>query len=309
MIKELRIISIIGILLLQLLFATIILPLPTAGQSVTPIVELSLVEENVTSTPNPDGTGNVNFNGIVSVNMNQIVRVVVLLTASDTWGTAIVSPSSILFSQTGEKPFAVSLQVPSDEEYNSRGTMTVSGTWSMYPSGLSGPAESATGNIIVGPIINFSISTSQQNVIIDQGSKKDLELTIENRGNYIDSYSINLKNNDELTSLGFQVELESNIVEVPKGESETITITVYAPNKDISLLNNNVVIEVNSINGQAYNTPSKTMIYGLTISTKKSSRITDQSIIWIIGLLIVFLIILIFFRWFRKRNTNKVRYD
>lgn len=309
MVKEFRILLLTGILILPLLSIFTIIPHTTIAQPWEPEVELSLVEENVTSTCNPDGSGMANFDGIVSITMNQVVRVVVTLTASDTWGTAVVSPSSILFDQSGEKTFGVSLQVPSDEEYNSKGTMTVSGKWSIYPGGLSGSVEPIAGNIIVGQLINFSISSSQQNVIVDQGSEKVLKVTIQNRGNYLDSYSINIKNYDELVRLGFRVELDLNVVEIPEGERVTFTIKIKAPDKEMSLLKHNVVIEVKSINGEQYNMPSKSLTYGLTIATKKSTKLTNNSIIWIIGLLIVILILLIIFRWVRKRIAEKGRYD
>lgn len=198
-----------------------------------PTVNIALTEQSKVANVGPGETGVVTFTGVISVTLNQATRVVVSLTAEDTWGTAVASPSSILFSANGDKPFGVSVRARPRESFTNTGTVTVLGRWSMYPGGLSGPAnpsQGAVGRIDINQFFKFTLKSPKAFIETSPGSQIVYTLTIQNRGNFMDTFSIDVTNYDKLSKKHFEVVLtQSNIEILENPAEENVRIQVNTP--------------------------------------------------------------------------------
>lgn len=198
-----------------------------------PTVNIALTEQSKTANVGPGDTGVVSFTGVISVTLNQATRVVVSLTAEDTWGTAVVSPSSILFSANGDKPFGVSVKARPRESFTNTGTVTVTGRWAMYPGGLSGPAnpqQGAVGRIDVNQFFKFTLKSEKAFMEVSPGSQLVYTLTIQNRGNFMDTFSIDITNDERLNKNDFTVILTQSNIEILENPGEDkIRIQVNTP--------------------------------------------------------------------------------
>ncbi len=235
------------------------------------------------------------FQGIITVDFNEATRVIVELSATDTWSTAQVSPTYVLFTKPEEKGFGVTIEVPKNEKYQSQGTVTINGIWSVSPSGLSGSIEPVEGRIIVGQFCNFSISSTDCKPTAKVGSESKFKLNIKNEGNYYDSFQIKIKNMDDLENISMDVGLNPANVEINQGCSESITIYVK-PNKDITLLKPEIEIEVISNNGTPKGLKPKTYKFELSIEKEESSFKVSVPLLAIIVGLIIFITLVFILR-------------
>jgi hypothetical protein len=198
-----------------------------------PTVNIALTEQSKVANVGPGETGVVTFTGVISVTLNQATRVVVSLTAEDTWGTAVASPSSVLFSANGDKPFGVSVRARPRESFTNTGTVTVIGRWSMYPGGLSGPAnpqQGAVGRVDINQFFKFTLKSPKAFIETSPGSQIVYTLTIQNRGNFMDTFSVDVTNYDKLSKKHFEVVLtQSNIEILENPAEENIRIQVNTP--------------------------------------------------------------------------------
>jgi hypothetical protein len=292
------------LMIIQLIFIILIptFTLNTSGQFLEPTVELSFLDYQ----KNAEYSGEyaeVTFNGLANVTIISGTRVIVGFTASDTWGSAIVSPASLLFIEDGQQTFSVSVRVSPGEKYNSEGQVRVDADWTVYPGTQSGDCNPVIGTIVVGQYFNFSLSSKTIEKEVPRGSETEFKLTITNNGNRIDSFSINVKNTDDLYDQGFIVELDTTNIEIPMGFSETITIFVQTPSKRNVLNENQIIIEVYSDGGMQKNVPAKEYAYTIKLTEKDSSIPKEFStFIFLIVILIICLLII----WLWRRRKKKI---
>ncbi len=213
-------------LLISLFFITAIIPNDASAPQIVPTVSLSLQEASQTAHVGPGDTGEVTFEGVVSVTCNPLTRVVVSLTVEDTWGSSVVSPASLLFSVSGEKSFTVSVRAPEGESCYTCGTVTVTGRWAMYPSGISGPCNSAIGRIDIAHYHNLLLSSLNSYTQTAHGSSVTFELAIENEGNGNESLTFMVNNIENLTANGLQASIDSTNLEIPQNQKKAVNIYV-----------------------------------------------------------------------------------
>ena len=198
-----------------------------------PTVNIALTEQSKVANVGPGETGVVTFTGIISVTLNQATRVVVSLIAEDTWGSAVASPSSVLFSANGDRPFGVSVRARPRESFTNMGTVVVLGRWTMYPGALSGPAnppQGAVGRVDINQFFKFTLKSPKAFIETSPGSQIVYTLTIQNRGNFMDTFSIDITNYDKLSKKHFEVVLtQSNIEILENPAEENIRIQVNTP--------------------------------------------------------------------------------
>lgn len=220
----------IGVLLLfSILFITTYVPENASAPQVMPTVNIALTEESQTAHVGPGDTGLVDFDGVVSVTKNRLTRVVVSLTAEDTWGTAVVSPSSLLFSTNGDQPFSVSVRAPSGESCTTCGTVTVYGRWTMYPGSLAGPAnpqQGATGRIDIAQYHNLILNSPNSYAQTSRGSRVEFDLFIGNEGNGDDSANLMVNNADELSANGLQASTSPSTIDLPQYDETHVYVFV-----------------------------------------------------------------------------------
>jgi hypothetical protein len=250
------------ILVLSSLLITLILPAAPAktvndttdnAMPIIPEVTIELIDTNKTADVGPGSSCMVEFDGKVTVRMNQLTRVVVSLAAEDTWGSAVVSPSTLLFTGNGEQPFSVSVQAPPKESCTTVGTVTVTGRWRMYPGTLGGSAEPSggvRGTINIAQYCRFSVAVPnnrEKNTVA--GSEAQFVLNIVNEGNGRDSFGITICNIDQLEDKGYRIKINQMHVVLNQNETGPVVITIQVPDdKDCEEQDIDVII-VSETNG------------------------------------------------------------
>jgi hypothetical protein len=224
--KMKRIFSIMVVLqlLFSLIYITSIIPMNASAPQLLPTVTIALTETSKTAYVGPGESGEVIFNGVVQVTQNPLTRVVVSLTAEDTWGSAVVSPSTLTFSSGGSQPFTVDVRVPSGVDPGTVGTVTVYGRWRMYPGSLGGSAEpqqGVTGRIDIAQYHQLTISSPNSYIKASLEERVEFELSIRNEGNFNESVICNIMNNEGLSSNGISVSMSSSEVYIPINEIRT----------------------------------------------------------------------------------------
>ena len=329
-------------LLLGSLFIVCLAP-PADGVQGLPTVNIALTEQSKTAHVGPGDNGTVTFDGIVSVTMNQATRVVVSLTAEDTWGSSVVEPSSILFSSNGDKPFSVSVKAPPGTSFTDTGTVTVTGRWTMYPGGLSGPAnpqQGAVGRIDIAQYFQFSLESDLNYQEAKPGSKVRFDLIINNEGNWIDSFSIELVNDNELIRNGIDCKLSNSNIEILEKSNETVSVNLETSSGSDKLGTYYIHVKVWSNGDSNEGLPPQTFDFSLKLTNnprsdaniyqpdpgtsqesedepegvlnireKENKLLTESDLIMILIGIIIVLIILALLGWMinRSRSRNRSR--
>ena len=251
----------------SLLFLSIVPSI--AGVQGLPTVSIALTEQSKVAHVGPGDNGTVTFSGIVSVTMNQATRVVVSLTAEDTWDSAVVSPSSILFESNGEKSFTVSVTAPPGTSFTNTGTVTVTARWSMYPGGLTGPAnpqQGAVGRIDIAQYFKFSIGSEQSYQEAKPGAKIRYDLNINNEGNWIDTFSVEITNDNDLIKNGLDCSLTQSNVEIMEKANETVSVNLETTSGNKNLGTYKIQVKVWSDKGINEGVPSQTLDFTLKLT-------------------------------------------
>jgi hypothetical protein len=228
-IKKVFSILVIIKLLLPLFSVISVIPMNASAQQLLPTVTIALTESSQMAHVGPGDTGEVTFNGIVQVAQNRFTRVVVSLTAEDTWNSAIVEPSTLLFTSGGSQPFTVSVRVTPGESCETVGTVTVTGRWRMYPGTLGGSAEpqdGTTGRIDVAQYHQLEISSPNSYTRASLDERIEFELFILNEGNGDENVLLDILNNDELSSNGISVSISSSEFHITINEEKYAKIFV-----------------------------------------------------------------------------------
>jgi hypothetical protein len=198
-----------------------------------PTVSIALTETSKAANVGPGETGVVTFTGVAQVTLNQATRVIVSLTAEDTWASAVVSPSTLLFASGGSQPFSVSVRARPRESFSNPGLVTVNGRWRMYPGTLGGaaePSQGAVGRIDINQFFKYTLKSPKAFVETAPGSQVAFTLTIQNRGNFVDTFAIDILNEDQLNRKDFTVILtQSNIEIMESPQEDNIRIQVNTP--------------------------------------------------------------------------------
>jgi hypothetical protein len=306
-----------------------------------PTVNIALTEQSKTAHVGPGDNGTVSFSGIISVTMNQATRVVVSLTAEDTWGSSVVEPASLLFTANGEKPFSVSVKVPPGTSFTNTGTVTVTGRWTMYPGGLSGPAnpqQGAQGRIDIAQYFKFSLDSDQSYQEAKPGSKVRFDLIIINEGNWIDAFSIELIDDNELIRNGIDCELSNSNIEILEKSNETVCVNLETGSGSTKMGTYKIQVKVWSNGGANEGLPPQTFDFSLkltnnpksdqniynpdsepypesepesdgvlNIGEKEDKLLTESDLIIILIGVIIVLVILALLGWMRNRGNNRGR--
>jgi hypothetical protein len=202
---------------------------------------------------------------------------IVSLQASDTWNSVTISPSALSFSSTdpGPKSFWVSVKAPLYTSCNTVGYVVVTGKVVMYPSTLIGttqPSEGVTGRIDIAPFYQFSLSSYDSSLIAYLGSEVMFDLSIQNAGNSMDTFSLYTIGCERLINDGFQITFSSKLLDIEELGAGEVRINVKIPNSDY--YKNQVVdieIEVSSEGCAKTNmTPSMNIIFKIDIRNRYS---------------------------------------
>jgi len=294
---------------------------PTIAQDGAPTVNIALTEPSKTANVGPDDTGKVVFSGIVRVSINQATRVIVNLSAIDTWNSATVTPNSFIFTNSTEKSFTVTVFVPLETSFEGIGTVTVTGKWTSYPGGYTASVNPETGvnsRIDINQFFRFSITSNITLKAIAPGSESQFELVVNNEGNYFDTFTINITNQEELSTNGIFVNPAQTCVEIPEKGNESIIISIKT-NKNIRHGDNLIQVKILSNTGITKGTPQQNITFDLkikknpkheqdlpTINLSNLSNVLSKPFnILIIVLLVIVIGTLFTVYWVKKGNKEK----
>lgn len=318
------------VLVLILFFLLIFISQPVSSSPGWPTASISLYTVSSTAHVGPGDTGEVFFNGTVTVTCNSATSVEVSLDATDNWNSAVVSPASLLFTQDGEQPFTVKVTVPLGESFSTIGTLTVTGELTMYPGGFTGQIMGVDGRINVAQYFQFSLNTSDTIVETTPGLVAEFNLIIVNEGNHIDTFSVEVVNSEELSINGLSPPLNSSIIEIPEGGNETINIFVKIPSLKSTLGTYEIKIKVWSEKGLNEDVPPQVFTFILKVSESLSSGtggssadsdyieesvgdlrnngdglISESYLIMISILVVIFIALFLIFKW--KENSRRYK--
>ena len=296
-----------------------ILSQPTLGQQSTPTVSLAFIEPSQCADVGPNDTGEVKFNGVVSVSINMATRVIVNLSAEDTWNSAIVTPDSIVFTSSTDKSFIVTVSAPLGTSFNELGMVIVTGTWTSYPgeyTGSANPVNGAISRIDINQFFKFSLESDVISKEVTPGSELQFELIINNEGNYIETFTLEIINQEELSTKGIDVGLTQANIEILENGNETIIISLQT-NNNMKPGENKILIKVTSDKGIKTALPQQDFSFKFN-TTDNSKDNPDRSetnlykiftrpfnILIIVALVIVIGTLLIIY-WTKKELKNKV---
>jgi hypothetical protein len=307
--------NIILILVVSSLLLIIFLP-NAPGQTtenitspIIPNVYIELLEQNKTANVAPGDTGVVTFSGKVTVDMNPVTRVVVSLMAEDTWGSAVVEPSTLLFASNGEQPFSVSVRAPKEASCNTVGEVRVTGRWRMYPGTLGGPCEpneGVVGIINIAQYCRFSTSTDSSNIEITAGSDAKFTLNIHNEGNGLDSFNIEICNIEELESKGINVRINQILLELAEKQNGSVEISISVPD-DMDCGKHDLDVIISSQLVAESSAQPIQMSFKLNISESPMRSIYFWLLI--IGAVTGVICGFVFWRWRKYNRIKNIEYD
>ncbi|MCK5561125.1 MAG: hypothetical protein KAJ51_11045 [Thermoplasmata archaeon] len=284
-----------------------ILPGTTAepgSQLSGPQVYIELLEFNKTANVGPGEDGVVTFNGLVQVTKPPGTEVIVTLSADADLVSATVSPVTLPFNDEEEKPFSVSARADSHESAETVATLVVTGTWVLNPGGFPGTAQppgGVTARVFIAQFYDFSLSSNMLKAETEGSDSVELELTINNEGNGMDTFRIKVLNEYDLDDKDFQVSVSESEVDIYEYQSSSIKIFVTTPDTSGSG-KHEVIVQVTSDNGAREGLPPEKLVYEIDHS---ASLIPDQYIMVII--IIAIIIVCLLFIWRRKKRNNRIK--
>jgi hypothetical protein len=205
------------------------------GAYVPTISTLGLDQPTQTADVSPGSLGTVEFSGTVSCELNSATTAIVTLTAEDTWGTAVVTPEAIQFSSSdrSDKVFRVSVQAPLGISSSIVGQVIVKGSIVYYPSNLKGtvqPRDGIVGRIDIEPYYDFKLKCFDKYIESIPNYNEVFNIHLLNLGNHIDTFHINIENDDELKKKGLDVHSIFKVLNIREKEERVVMVKIKTPN-------------------------------------------------------------------------------
>jgi hypothetical protein len=225
-----------------------------AALNPVPVLTLSLVPTQLEARVTNSQNGPVMFGGNATVEKlsGSLERVTVTLSASCIW-PAIVSPSTMVFTNMVPQPFYVTVVVPPKTSALEIGQLIVSGT--AKAPGM--PAATATANAVVTVAQYFKLSIGADTPLreVKPGDITYNTVNIYNEGNGLDSFELEVTNSKDLLKKEFNVIIERTSIDIQQEEYAQIKITIQTPQgfrlwaRDLVM----VTLKVNSVEARNNN--------------------------------------------------------
>jgi hypothetical protein len=225
-----------------------------AALNPVPVLTLSLVPTQLEARVTNSQNGPVMFGGNATVEKfsGNLERVTVTLSASCIW-PAIVSPTTMVFTNMQPQPFYVTVVVPPKTSSLEIGQLIISGT--AKAPGM--PAATATANAVVTVAQYFKLSIGADTPLreVKPGDITYNTVNIYNEGNGLDSFELEVTNTKDLLKKQFNVIIERTSIDIQQEEYAQIKITIQTPQgfrlwaRDLVL----VTLKVNSVEARNNN--------------------------------------------------------
>jgi hypothetical protein len=268
-------------------------------------VTLTLLNHETFADVGPGDDCQATIDGVASINYVGPSRTIVTFHCTDTWGKAHVEPINIEFSpmEPDDKPFTIFISIPKQIPCTMVGMVEVYGTFDTYQGNELGYSNTVTGTIKVNQYHCFTtLVMNDKYKRTSPGEAVEFDLKVQNTGNGMDTYSIQVLNEDELESEDYVVTMSQRSFDISKFSEEVIKITVTPPKgldtggkQDIKLA---VTCEGNNGNG------TLTEFETLTVNVE-FERWVFVSVYVIAPIILLVAIIVIFVFWRRKKMRRK----
>ena len=270
------------------------------------VIEIHMDQAIATAKVGPGNSGVATATGKVVIlrwPSSNVQRISVFLDVESNGWSATVSPPLITFNYGDRmaKPITLFVMAPQIALYNESRDVKITGTWKAFPAGSSGALS--TGEVRPDDVL---IKVEQYfYVFLDSpepyktawpGTPVDYTLVIENRGNGLDSFHIEVMNAKALAAAGWAVRIERSSVDIPANGKKEVRITVYPPLKNTGWRNDvmEIPIKVTS-KGSVMNETLETQTYSFYY--RQFGLDLDPVPIGIIIIIIVVIIVVLKWAW------------
>lgn len=224
---------------------------------------------------------------------------------------ALPKPRSLIFRYSDLGPrakltenFTLQVVAPFRAPLNDH-TVTVTGSYMTSPAGRTGQIEPATVKVTVVHFQDLLLVSLDPLKTVSPGAIVEFKLQVENRGNYEDSYIIELMNEDQLANMGWSVELQQSTLEgVPSWGYKNVTIKVYPPQRFTIWKNQVTPIMVRVISQSAFGSKYEgfaTKEYSLFVYERGVYFPPEPTIFIIIAIIVIIVLVV----WYRKYTYKK----
>lgn len=141
-----------------------------------------------------------------------------------------VQPDIFYIYPGNSETFEVVVSIPFGTSSEIEDTITVSGYAENYPSGTGGTEITPIyGTIKIKPYYQFTLHHFNEQIKIKPGTEEQFEFLIENTGNAITRFSIEVEDFDKLEDKGYEIEFSHTTIVIPEKENRSIKVTIILP--------------------------------------------------------------------------------
>jgi hypothetical protein len=217
-----------------------------------PAISIRFNTASQTAKVSPTSPGVVTFLGDLQVDYGE-GPVAITLSASEEMGWHCqLSLSSLIVNDSFSHGFCVTVTVPAATSNAVFGQLTVNAV--ATAGGLTTDAHSRA-IIAVDPYFVLVASARRSNITLTPGETAVFEVALQNNGNSVDGYSVEVEDRAELERRGWNVTISKETQSrVGAGENRTLTVVLrprddWAPYKNDAV---NVKLKVSSLNSKNY---------------------------------------------------------
>jgi hypothetical protein len=230
---------------------TSIFPAPAhAAVNPVPVLAIRLDSANQNARVTESAPGIVTFTGQVSIDKLPVDRCIVTLHSSTDLGwVSQVSPTTTVFTNTTPQAFSCTVIVPQGTANSQYGNLVVSGL--AVAGGLQSVANS-TGIIAVDPFFRCNLSSDSPYCEISPGDQAFFTLRLNNTGNAVDSFELEIVNLRDLCQKRWTVVFSAGTLpKVEPAEYKPFRVTAQSPREETLWTSEPTVIVVKTTSQNA----------------------------------------------------------
>lgn len=217
-----------------------------------------------------------------------------------------VAPNLFHLYPGSSADFAVSVIAPFGTSSEIEDTVTISGYAEYSPGGSKTEITPIYGTIKIRPYYEFTLRPITEHIMTSPGSVEKFVLSIENIGNAINSFSIELESHDELEELGYEFELSDSTIVIPEKENRTIEVSVIIPEYLMRLDEfKGYNIKIKILSKEQIHDERNTRTWGLYLGVSQDNIFLSYEFVISIIIIIAIVISGIVLWRFKKRKRNK----
>ena len=202
-----------------------------AAVNPVPVLAVRLDSANQNARVTESSPGIVTFTGQASIDKLPVEYCVVTLNSSTDIGwISLVSPSTAVFTSTTPQSFTCTVIVPPGTPNSEYGNLVINGR---AVAGGMQSAATTKGIIAVDPYFRLNLSSATPYMEILPGRQAFLTVWLNNTGNAVDSFELEINNLKDLAAQHWIIVLVGGCIpKVSPGESKPFRIVAQSPRED-----------------------------------------------------------------------------